>query len=154
LFIKHALSDKILLDKGGMIEEVVAVQKKDFRDQSVVFAFFSWWLVFVPSKIIYVSKKLLKKTYDFFSIDLLFRTILLPWKRDELDTTNMSLDQKLQVMIMNIVSRFVGAAVRGGTILIGFLIMVAIISAAIIGTIGFFLIPVIIIAMIFFLPFI
>lgn len=137
-----------------MIEEVVAGRKRDFRDLPVLFAFFSWWFIYVPSKIFYICGKLLNKTFNYFSIDLLFKTILLPWKRDEIDTTNMSLDQKLQVMVMNMISRLVGAVVRGGTIVIGFVIMTAIIVSAVLGTVGFILIPVVSVSMIFVLPFI
>jgi hypothetical protein len=45
--------------------------------------------------------------------------LLLPWKRDEIDTSNLSIDLKLRVWIMNLVSRLIGAVVRSGVIIVG-----------------------------------
>lgn len=49
----------------------------------------------------------------------MLRTLLLPWKRDEIDTSNLSIDLKLRVWIMNLVSRLIGAVVRSGVIIVG-----------------------------------
>lgn len=92
--------------------------------------FFYWWIFVVPKEIIGITLKVIKKTFNFFSIDLLFKTLLLPWKRDEVDMINMSLDDRFRVIIMNLVSRLVGAVVRGGTIITG---MAAIAASAIAG---------------------
>ena len=73
----------------------------------------------MPARILSVTKLVVKKFFLFFSIDLLLKTLFQPWKRDEIDTTNMSLQDKARVLMMNLISRLVGAVVRGGTILIG-----------------------------------
>ena len=119
--------------------------KKDYREYPEVVAFFAWWLVFIPRRIVTISLRMVKKTFNFFSIDLLFKTLLQPWKRDEIDTTNMALDDKARVWMMNLVSRLVGATVRGGTIVIGLSAIGAIIVAAILALVGIITLPVIIV---------
>lgn len=84
----------------------------------------------MPSRILYITDKTVAKLYSFFSIDLLLKTLFLPWKRDEIDTSNMALDDKLRVLLMNLVSRLVGAVVRLGTVIIG---ISAIAGAGILG---------------------
>ncbi len=100
-----------------------------------------WWFKEVPGEILFIMRKAIKKIFLYFSIDLLAKTLFLPWKRDEIDTSNLSLDLKLRVWIMNIVSRLVGATVRIITIVSG---LFAIGITAVIGvfmTIGFVALP-------------
>jgi len=107
----------------------------------IFIGFISWWFIYTPKKILEISIKVIKKTFNFFSIDLLFKTLLLPWKRDEVDTTNMSLDDRVRVIMMNLVSRVVGATVRGGTIAVGLGAILATIIATILALIGFISLP-------------
>lgn len=101
-----------------------------------------WWLYEIPHLIIVTSLRTSRKLFSFFSINLLFRTLLLPWKRDEIDTTNMSLDDKLQVWIMNLVSRLAGAVVRSITILLGLLAVSLTYALGAVSLIGFIGLPV------------
>lgn len=109
----------------------------------------AWWFSYTPALIIYIGKKTIRKTFNFFSIDLLFKTLLLPWKRDETDTTNMSLDDRVKVIVMNLVSRLVGATVRGITILIGLSLMVFEFIATTAALAGFILSPLVCFYLIF-----
>ena len=59
--------------------------------------------------------------------------------------TNLALDDRIRVMAMNLVSRFVGATVRSITILVGLLIIILVFSAMCISYIGFILLPIIVI---------
>jgi len=144
------LGNQISTTWGGDLPVDAQVQKKefDFRELSIIPAFFIWWLKIVPSKIIYIAKKLILKAFAFFSIDLLLKTLILPWKRDEIDTTNMSLDDRLKVWIMNLVSRFVGAVIRMSVIIFGLLTIIGIFILQVIALIGFILMPVIVIGLI------
>jgi len=117
--------------------------KKDYREYPQLVAFVYWWFLFVPTKIITIAIRMVGKAFRFFSIDLLLKTLLQPWKRDEIDTTNLALDDKIRVWMMNLVSRLVGAIVRGGTIVIGLGAIAGIIIVAIISLVGFILLPVI-----------
>lgn len=140
--------------EGGFIEATAQAEtqqvasKKDFRDHSLLIGLISWWFSYVPSRIIYISQKTVSKLFDYFSIDLLAKTLFLPWKRDEIDTTNMALDDKLRVALMNLISRLVGAVVRSGTIIFGLLSILFVILAAFISVLLFIFAPVIFIGLI------
>ena len=121
--------------------ELKTSKKTDFREMPQIAGFVYWWLLFVPTKIITIAVRMVKKTFHFFSIDLLLKTLLQPWKKDEIDTTNMALDDKIRVWMMNLVSRLVGAIVRGGTIVIGLGAIIGTIITAILLLIGFILLP-------------
>lgn len=84
---------------------------------------------------------MLVKLYDFFSISLLFRTLLLPWKRDEINATNVSLDVVIRIWIMNMVSVLVGFTVRSMTILIGLFVIFLAFLAIVASLIGFYILP-------------
>lgn len=122
----------------AVLETQKQVKRGDFREVPIFIGFFSWWIFVIPKEIIEISIKVMKKTFNFFSIDLLLKTLLLPWKRDEIDTTNMSLDDRVRVMVMNLVSRLVGAIVRGGAIIIGLGAMLSTLIACIV-TLALFL---------------
>lgn len=104
--------------------------------------FFIWWFDYVPSRIVYVAEKTIAKVFSFFSIDLLAKTLFLPWKRDEIDTSNLALDDKLRVLVMNLVSRLVGAIVRFFTIIIGLAAIALVIILATASLLVFILSPV------------
>ncbi len=102
----------------------------------------------MPSTIINSSISTVKKLFAFFSVDLLARTLIEPWKRDEIDTTNMALDGKIRVLIMNLISRLVGFVVRAATISIGLGAIAATAVAGIILALGAILLPAIAVCLI------
>lgn len=118
-----------------------AKQESNFRELPLISAFFVWWFKYIPSRIIYIARKIIVKTFRYFSIDLLLRTLFQPWKRDEIDTTNMALDDKIKVWMMNLVSRLIGAAVRGLTIAVGTLAICGTFVASALSLIGFIALP-------------
>lgn len=124
------------------------MKPKSFREYPMFVALFYWWFKEAPQKIIYVSQKIITYFYNYFSIPLLFRTLLDPWKKDEIDTTNMSLDDIIKVWFMNLVARLVGASVRSITILAGLLLIGITFLASIIFFLGFIFLPAIIIYLI------
>ena len=91
---------------------------------SFVTLLFKWWLLEMPKNIFRGTIQVAKNLFNFFSIILLVKTIFDPWKRDVIDTKNLSLGQQAQVLVMNLVSRFFGAIVRLFTILAGLVIII------------------------------
>lgn len=89
------------------------------KNRPIFLAVVFWWFVFKPKQLLYIYSKVIRKIRQFFSISLLLRTLFAPWKRDEINMGNLSLQDRLRVLIMNLVSRLVGAVVRGGTVMIG-----------------------------------
>jgi hypothetical protein len=102
------------------------------KNQPIVLAVFYWWFAIKPRQLFYIYSKIIRKIRQFFSMSLLLRTLFAPWKRDEVDMGNLSLQDRFRVLMMNLVSRLVGAAVRGGTILVGM-------TSVILTTVGFFI---------------
>lgn len=100
------------------------------KNRPIFLAVVFWWFVFKPKQLLYIYSKVIRKIRQFFSISLLLRTLFAPWKRDEINMDNLSLQDRLRVLIMNLVSRLVGAVVRGGTIIVG-------ITSIILTTAGF-----------------
>ena len=72
-----------------------------------------------------------------------------PWKKDEVDMTNLALDDRIKVWGMNLVSRFVGFMVRAITISIGLLAIIFTVLAAIVCFAGFITFPIIIIFLLY-----
>ena len=110
--------------------------------------FFYWWLRDTPEKIIHIGEKIIAYVYAYFSIPILLRTLFDPWKKDDIDTSNMALDDRVIVLIMNLVSRFVGFAVRSITIMVGLIGISTTFIAVLVAILGFVLLPFISIALI------
>lgn len=49
---------------------------------------------------------------DLFSVKMIFRTLFDPWKRDQVSYKNLSIQERFNVMILNLVSRMVGFLVK------------------------------------------
>ena len=79
---------------------------------SLFLLFFGWWYGFLPYRLVSAYKAFNLETVDLFSVKIIFPTLFAPWKRDQISTEGMSLQQKFQVFIMNLVSRFVGLIVK------------------------------------------
>jgi len=116
---------------------------KSYREYPMIVGFFYWWLRDAPEEILHVSKEIIVYVYSYFSVPLLLRTLFDPWKKDEIDTTNMSLDDIIKVKFANLISRLVGAIVRSITILVGLLIIIGTCLLTTAFFVGFILLPVI-----------
>ncbi len=85
--------------------------------QSFITLFFRWWYFEAPIKILIILKTLILKIADFFSFFSLLRTFFQPWKRDVMIAK--SLNEKLQALALNMVSRLVGMIMRFFVIVTG-----------------------------------
>lgn len=73
---------------------------------------FGWWYTKgIRDFFIYLKAILLKLT-DIFSVKLLLRTFFSPWKRDITSMEGLPLNQMLQVIVFNLVSRLIGAFIK------------------------------------------
>lgn len=79
--------------------------------------------------------------FDDFSIPLLLRTLLYPWKRDFSAPADASLQAHLQAFAANLIARFVGGFIRFFTILTGLILILLIILIGLPLFIIFFLAP-------------
>lgn len=86
-----------------------------------------WWYTIVPSKLARHQKLLFFTVADYFSFEILLKTLFQPWKRDELSAERLSLSERVQIWGLNLVSRFFGFLMRSAAILVG-LISLAIVA--------------------------
>jgi hypothetical protein len=99
------------------------------NNENMLTAFFGWWFSDLPKKIYFIGTSYIKKLLRFFSLGVLAKTLFSPWKRDIINTRGMPLQERLQVWIMNLISRLIGFIIRLVTILVG-LIFIAIVFTA------------------------
>ena len=121
-------------------------QKLEKPFPSIFTQFIRWWFVSTPKAIFQGTIRVMANTFNYFSVLLLLKTLFSPWKRDIISLEHLGLGQKVQVMVMNLVSRLIGAVVRFMTVIVG---IVAVILELIIGMgllAGFIFLPAIAIA--------
>lgn len=87
----------------------------------VVADWFGWWYGAGFRRAGLVVQATVHNTLDQFSVKLLLPHLFAPWKRDVLSMQGLSLQERLQVIIMNLVSRLVGAVVRLSIVIGGLL---------------------------------
>lgn len=98
-----------------------------------MFNLLSWWYSAGWADFLHRSGATLANLMDFFSIDLLFKTLFSPFRQISAGSAkSASLDVKFRMFIDRLVSRFIGAIVRTFVIIAGILCIgvVAIINLA------------------------
>lgn len=79
--------------------------------------FIKWWYGEAYSRLFAYLKHLFVYTYDLFSVKLCLKTFFYPWKRDQLSTEGLSLQQQFQIWTLNQTSRLIGAVIKLFTLL-------------------------------------
>jgi len=97
------------------------------KTQNLMVLFLRWYYTIAPKKILKTRRNVLSFGWNFFSIGLLFKTLFAPWKRD-ITKSGSGFDPKawLESLVMNLISRLIGAFVRGWVILLGLFFEIAI----------------------------
>jgi hypothetical protein len=100
----------LLLDLGHTSVQ----RRRDIRKQNnnLFLLFFTWWYHQGFLSLLNYLKGVSAFMTDFFSVRMIFRTLFEPWKRDQIGTQNLSIKEKFDVMILNMVSRMVGFFVK------------------------------------------
>lgn len=78
--------------------------------------FFSWWYGHAYRRLFMYIKASYIYLADLFSVKICVKTLFSPWKRDVLSYEGLSLQEKFQVLTLNIASRFVGFIVKVATL--------------------------------------
>jgi len=111
-----------------------------------------WFYKEVPPRILRYFKVWLLHLADLFSVKILLKTFLAPWKRDLISTQGLALNQRLQVYSMNIISRLIGAFIKTATLATFLVSFVGWLASFIIFFFGWLLFPIIFISIIFGYP--
>jgi len=112
--------------------------------------FFYWWYLEAPARNFKIVLAFILRTIDTFSIPILFKTLFAPWKRDIISTENLSLNERFQVWIWNLISRLVGAVIRSVTIFTGLIFILIVAILGIFLWLLWFLLPFIFIFLVFY----
>lgn len=85
----------------------------------------NWWYARGWKDFLHSAGQHLYSLADFFSIDLLFKTLFAPFRQISAGTSkNVSFDVRLRMFFDRLVSRFIGAIVRIFIILAGLLTII------------------------------
>ncbi len=87
----------------------------------VIVGLFSWWYGAGWEHCIAVVKQGLLAVYDYFSLDLLLRTLFSPFRQISAGSVRGPLGVQLRAFVDNIISRTIGAAIRTVVLAIGIL---------------------------------
>jgi len=74
--------------------------------------FFVWWYTEVFGELSSFVKHFFVYLTDLFSVKICLRTLFSPWRRDNISYEGLTIQEKLQVLILNITSRFVGLIIK------------------------------------------
>ena len=75
-----------------------------------------WWYKEVSASLFRFIKHFFVYLLDLFSVKVCFLTLFAPWKRDSISTEGLGIQDRFQVMMLNLASRLIGAVIKLGTI--------------------------------------
>ena len=107
----------------------------------MIIVFISWWYGEGWRRQVTLLQQRLAKIVDLFSIDLLLKTLFMPFRQISADQVSGSLSVKYRAFIDKLVSRVIGAVVRTITILTGTLVLGAYIIGGIAWLLAWPLVP-------------
>lgn len=108
-----------------------------------------WQFIESPQKLFFVIEKTIVYLYHLFSINFLVKTLFEPWKKDVVRYANPTLQDRIQIILFNLIARLMGFVMRSLTILTGLIVIICVIIFSIILFIGWVLLPIISLYMIY-----
>lgn len=103
---------------------------------------FSWWYSAGITAFFAKLKHFFLVTSDFFSINILLKTLFNPYRQIVGRATNSSPAGMFQALIDTLVSRFIGFLIRSITLIIGCIVLVLQILASILAFIVWLMLPI------------
>lgn len=91
----------------------------------MIVGFFSWWYGAGWRDQASLVKLRFDKTADFFSFQLLLRSLFSPFRQISADASGRSLDAKFRAGLDKLISRFIGAGIRLVIMFVGLLAFLA-----------------------------
>lgn len=112
--------------------------------------FFTWWYTEAYARLFVFLKHFFLYLIDLFSVKICLRTLFYPWKRDQINTEGMSIQDRFQALMMNLVSRLVGFVIKTGTLVSYCCVTAVSFALSIVLIAGWFLYPILIVGLIFY----
>lgn len=79
--------------------------------------YISWWYGEGYGRLFRYLKAFFIVITDLFSVKISLKTLFSPWKRDKISYVGLSLQQRFQVLALNLSSRFIGFLVKTFTLI-------------------------------------
>ncbi|MCD6528581.1 hypothetical protein J7K44_03025 [bacterium] len=112
------------------------------KKQNIFWQGFVWYLFDVPKGILKGWENYLRYNLNYFSLPLLLKTLFAPWRRYKWHPgRGFDIKRWLEARISNLISRTLGAIMRIALILTGLLVEVLIILIGLAIIIGWFILP-------------
>lgn len=108
----------------------------------LVIRYFAFWYTKGFVRLLKYFRAYIVMLADTFSVKSSILTWFAPWRRDVVSLEGLPLDQKFQVVIMNIVSRFFGAFIKTITLAIFLVVLIVLLVLELIGIIAWLGLPI------------
>lgn len=117
------------------------------KKQGILQQWLSWQFIYVPSGILQAWRNFLLFTFNYFSIPILLRTLFFYWRRYRyFYGRGFDLKRYFDAFTFNIISRVIGSIIRSIFIVIGLFSEAFVVIFGMIVFAGWFLLPIILIA--------
>lgn len=104
---------------------------------------FGWWYSQGIREFLVYLKAFFLKITDLFSVKMLLKTFLAPWKRDIVSLEGLPFNLMIRVIIFNLVARLIGAVIKTFILFIYFLALAIFLSLALSLVLIWLLLPLI-----------
>ncbi|MDO8444449.1 MAG: hypothetical protein Q7S80_03015 [bacterium] len=112
--------------------------------------FLIWWYGEEFQNVLQYFETFLVYLYDFFSVRICLSTLFAVWRRDRINYKGLALPDIFQAWTLNLASRIVGFFVKISTMLIYLIVSLLVIIFAAAFIISWLLLPLIVVALIYF----
>ncbi|PIR89667.1 hypothetical protein COS93_01175 [bacterium (Candidatus Gribaldobacteria) CG07_land_8_20_14_0_80_33_18] len=121
--------------------------------QNIILSWLIWHFFETPKGILNAFKNFLIFNFNYFSIPFHFKTLFSHWRRykELYGKSIVDIKQNFKALTFNLISRVLGAIVRLVTILVGLAVEVFIFIIGLLIFIGWLLLPIFLIILIWFL---
>jgi len=115
--------------------------------QNIVLQFIKWYYLDQPKAILRTWKNFLRFNLNYFSISLLLKTLFSHWRKYQWSYgRGFDIKRYAEVFFSNLISRIIGAIIRLFLVIIGIITEIFIVLAGIIVFLGWLLLPVLLLA--------
>lgn len=85
---------------------------------------FTWWYTGFPRELARQQKLAFLAVLNFFSFEILLKTLFQPWRKDTHSYERKTLQEKVETLGLNFISRFFGLAIRTSAMALGAVVLV------------------------------
>ncbi|HEA84488.1 MAG TPA: hypothetical protein ENI04_00715 [Candidatus Wildermuthbacteria bacterium] len=117
----------------------------------MILLYLKWHFLEAPRTILGAIKNVLLFNLEYFSVVLLLKTLFSPWKRYQWSHKgSFSIKKSMEALVSNLISRTLGALIRGFIIIVGLISEVALLGASAFVFLGWMILPLLIILALFY----